>query len=77
VSPHAQLPCTECHEVTPQHRTTPRAALPTKPASREFCGRCHAEGAKASPEIARVDLATHNPGYVCWQCHYPHEPEAR
>ena len=77
VSYHAQLACTVCHEAPAQHRTTPRAALPSKPASREFCGRCHAPDAKSARDIPRVDLQTHNPGYVCWQCHYPHQPEAR
>ncbi len=82
VSPHAQLPCTQCHEVDPRHVSSPRQVRPTKPTTREFCGRCHAPGA-ARPaglprlEIPRVDLATHHPGYVCWQCHYPHHPEAR
>jgi hypothetical protein len=45
VSSHALLPCTTCHRATPQHRTSPRAALPTKPETREFCGTCHAKGA--------------------------------
>ena len=25
----------------------------------------------------RIDLATHNPRYLCWQCHYPHDPKAQ
>lgn len=29
---------------------------------------------KAAP---KVDMATHGERYVCWQCHYPHLPEAR
>lgn len=81
VSPHAQLPCTQCHQVDPRHVVTPRQVRPTKPASREFCGQCHAPGATppasvAQMEIPRVDLAAHYPGNVCWQCHYPHHPEA-
>jgi len=83
VSPHAQLVCTECHTADPRHLQSPRAFLPTKPASREFCGRCH--GPTAPPpaflppgaRVPKVDFATHGERYVCWQCHYPHNPEAR
>jgi len=77
VSPHASLECTECHQVDKQHKVTPRLSTPTKPASREFCGRCHATGAKSAPGIPKVDLATHEERYVCWQCHYPHSPELK
>ncbi|MEK6768861.1 MAG: multiheme c-type cytochrome [Gemmatimonadota bacterium] len=77
VSYHAQLPCTQCHEADPRHVVSPRQVRPTKPSTREFCGQCHAPGAASAPEIPRIDLETHNRGYVCWQCHYPHHPEAR
>jgi ribosomal protein S27AE len=80
VSPHAQLACIECHTADPRHRQTPRAFLPTKPATRDFCGRCHATGAPAPANLPnarppKVDMATHGARYVCWQCHYPHFPE--
>ena len=82
VSPHAQLACTTCHTADPRHGQAPRQYLPTKPATREFCGRCHAQGAPPPRELPnarppQVDLATHGERYVCWQCHYPHYPEAR
>lgn len=82
VSPHAQLACTECHTADPRHAQAPRQFLPSKPASREFCGRCHATDAPPPAHLPdarppKVDLATHGPRYVCWQCHYPHYPEAR
>lgn len=83
VSPHAQLACTECHAADPRHRQSPREFLPTKPASREYCGRCHGPSAVPPPFLLRgmtvpkVDFATHGERYVCWQCHYPHNPEAR
>ena len=76
VSYHAQLPCTQCHEADRRHVTAPRQFRPTRPATREFCGQCHAQGAPSAPEIPRIDLGTHNPRYPCWQCHYPHHPEA-
>jgi len=76
VSYHAQLPCTQCHEVDSRHVTSPRQFLPTRPQTREFCGQCHSQTATSPREIPRIDLATHNPRYMCWQCHYPHHPEA-
>ncbi|HEY6865787.1 MAG TPA: multiheme c-type cytochrome [Candidatus Eisenbacteria bacterium] len=76
VSAHALLPCVTCHTVSQQHKITPRAALPTKPQTREFCGQCHATGA-ANPDAPKIDLATHGGSYLCWQCHYPHLPEGR
>jgi ribosomal protein S27AE len=45
--------------------------------NRDACGKCHAEGAKSAQEIPRVNMATHGEKYLCWQCHYPHQPEAR
>jgi ribosomal protein S27AE len=56
----------------------PRSALPSKPDSREVCGRCHAAGS-TDPLAAKamVDLAKHGGTYVCWDCHYAHLPEGR
>jgi ribosomal protein S27AE len=75
VSHHANVPCTTCHKAPEQHKTEPRLARPTKPVERNFCGSCHAEDAPSPREIPRINLSTHNPRYVCWQCHYPHYPE--
>ena len=77
LSYHATLECTTCHAAKPEHRENPRANLPGKPLERAFCGQCHAKGADSPKEIPRVDLATHGGRYLCWQCHYPHFPEAR
>ena len=74
ISHHALLECTTCHEASGEHRTSPRTIKPSKPSSRAFCGRCHGSEAEGS-EAPRIDLATHEPKYVCWQCHYPHMPE--
>jgi hypothetical protein len=74
VSRHARLACTECHEVSEQHMVSPRSALPGKPRTREFCGRCHASDTTATG-APQVDLASHGERYLCWQCHYPHLPE--
>ncbi len=74
LSSHALLPCTTCHTAAERHKIAPRSALPTKPETREFCGRCHATGA-GNPDAPKVDLADHGGPYLCWQCHYPHLPE--
>lgn len=77
VSAHALLDCTRCHETDEKHRVTPRLSTPSKPKNREFCGQCHDRAAKSSKETPRIDLASHGRPYVCWQCHYPHNPEAK
>lgn len=77
VSPHVNLPCTQCHEAPPEHLINPRVAMVKKPATREFCGQCHDKDAASSPDIPRIDLASHNVRYLCWDCHYPHYPEAK
>ena len=75
VSSHARLECTTCHEAAPEHGQNPRAYPPRKPSDRKFCGQCHGAGAGGPAEIPRVDLDTHGGAYLCWQCHYPHDPE--
>jgi len=75
VSHHRRLECTTCHQVPERHRIDPRAYRPTKPASRSFCGRCHAPEATGIPEAPRIDMSEHGGRYLCWQCHYPHHPE--
>lgn len=75
VSHHATLECTICHEAPDEHKMAPRSLRPSKPTDRAFCGMCHAEDASSPREIPRVDIRTHNPRHVCWQCHYPHFPE--
>ena len=78
LSSHALIPCADCHVVPEQHMSSPETALPSKPDSREMCGRCHAIGAE-DPAAAksRVDISSHGGTYVCWECHYAHLPEGR
>jgi ribosomal protein S27AE len=76
VSYHASLDCETCHEAKPEHRENPRVYPPTKPTDRAFCGKCHGLKADSPKEIPRVDISTHGERYPCWQCHYPHFPEA-
>ncbi len=75
LSHHVYVACTVCHQVPTEHKTQPRRALPSKPATREFCGGCHEESVASAQGITGIDLATHGERYVCWQCHYPHLPE--
>jgi len=77
VSHHSTLDCGTCHEAQEEHLTQPRAALPTKPNERSTCEACHAEGAPSPSEVPRIEPDTHWHGTLCWQCHYPHFPEAR
>jgi hypothetical protein len=74
-SHHATLECTTCHDAPETHRQNPRAVRPTKPTDRAFCGGCHS-GMPAGGVIPQVDVNRHGQPYLCWQCHYPHHPEA-
>ncbi|MHC4339771.1 MAG: cytochrome c3 family protein [Planctomycetota bacterium] len=81
LSHHRALECETCHETVAEHRQSPRAYLPKKPTERKFCGGCHAESGAKPPEgfsdAPRVEMEVHGGRYLCWQCHYPHFPEAR
>jgi hypothetical protein len=76
VSHHASLECTTCHEAPLEHLTDPRSFEVKKPMTKEFCGQCHARDANSPVEIPRIDLQIHGGRYLCWDCHYPHNPEA-
>jgi hypothetical protein len=76
VSHHASLSCTTCHDLPAEHLVDPVMVRALKPSTREKCGQCHASNADSAPEIPRIELATHGEGYLCWECHYPHQPEA-
>jgi hypothetical protein len=76
VSHHGSLDCETCHQSAPEHRQSPRSFVPTKPATREFCGQCHDYDADSPTDIPRIDLDAHGTVYLCWQCHYPHFPES-
>jgi uncharacterized CHY-type Zn-finger protein len=77
LSKHIYIDCTECHTTPEQHKINPREVRPTKPSDRAFCGKCHSLDADGDEDIPRIDLATHEEAYVCWQCHYPHLPEVQ
>lgn len=77
VSPHALLDCQDCHETPQLHRSQPGIHKSGFPVNRSDCLKCHAEDADADRFIPRVEKDTHGESYLCWQCHYPHFPEAR
>lgn len=76
LSHHAYIPCIKCHETPEEHKVSPREYRPKTPTSRDFCGGCHAEDAPSAKDVSKIDMATHGERYICWQCHYPHLPEA-
>jgi hypothetical protein len=77
-SKHVRLPCTTCHDAPQQHKITPRAVRPTKPEDRSTCLRCHSQPDTTKQNDApQIDDAAHNPRYLCWDCHYPHNPRAQ
>lgn len=76
VSHHSSLACTRCHTVPEEHAKNPRGAPAGKPKDRAFCGQCHDRKADSPREIPRIDLRSHGGRYACWDCHYPHFPEA-
>lgn len=77
VSTHATLNCTDCHTVPVDHSTQPRLVRAIKPTTAATCGRCHAKESSAAAEVIRIDMTDHGGRYLCWECHYPHLPEAR
>lgn len=77
LSNHSNLKCTRCHDAPKQHFTQPRGNIPKKIQDRQICLGCHDKTASSPKEILRIDGSTHGEKYLCWQCHYPHKPEAR
>jgi len=76
VSPHTMLACTQCHAVPKEHLTSPRAARALKPTDPSTCAPCHSESGGKKLEAPIIDFQTHGGRYLCWDCHYPHHPEA-
>lgn len=76
VSHHVELQCTRCHNVPDEHLSNPRFMRAEKPTSNALCGECHGQGSDSHNRVPRVDMETHSERYLCWDCHYPHSPEA-
>lgn len=76
VSRHAMLGCETCHPVPAEHNVTPRLAKAQRPTTQAVCLNCHAGTAALPLEAPQIDASTHGGRYLCWECHYPHDPEA-
>ncbi len=77
VSKHAQLQCTTCHVVPQEHKVAPHAVRPALPSTVATCAQCHAQpDTTKNLGAPQLKFAEHNPRYLCWQCHYPHNPRA-
>jgi hypothetical protein len=74
-SPHAIIPCENCHGPAIDHPEDPEVlAIDT---SRELCLRCHARLPYPSSDrkaLPGIDPDAHNPGEACSLCHNPHNP---
>lgn len=77
VSDHTNLPCTQCHNVPAGHKANPRRIHAEKPADSKTCAACHDKNATVSSEIPRVEIEAHTKRNLCWECHYPHDPEGK
>jgi hypothetical protein len=74
---HATVNCEICHGPGEKHVISNEAADIVRPAGRDFCGGCHGKNsARAAGAIAQVNLAEHNTGKNCTECHNPHQPWA-
>lgn len=76
LSHHASLECTQCHKVDKGHKTSPEFAKAHKPTDNSTCAHCHANGSTANQYAPKIDIDAHAGRYYCWDCHYPHYPEA-
>jgi hypothetical protein len=76
VSHHAMLACTQCHSVPGEHLSSPKFARAEIPTDAGTCAVCHEKGAAHELHPPEIDFETHSERYLCWDCHYPHYPEA-
>lgn len=75
VSPHAMLPCENCHGPALNHPENPEK-LPID-RSRDLCIRCHSAlymPSSGRNDIPGIDPKMHNPDTACSECHNPHNP---
>jgi hypothetical protein len=74
---HSGIHCETCHGPGQKHVITSEASDILKPSGREFCGSCHQlNAARLKDAVFQVDLAKHNIGKNCTECHNPHQPWA-
>jgi hypothetical protein len=74
---HSLIHCETCHGPGQKHVLSGEASDIIKPSGREFCGSCHQNNsARLTDAVFQVDLAKHNIGKNCTECHNPHQPWA-
>ena len=75
---HRGVHCESCHGALLEHADAPKTVKARKPGEAEmraFCGGCHARDISRPAKFPQQDLAKHNPGLACSQCHPPHHPK--
>jgi hypothetical protein len=65
--------CESCHGPALKHAEAFDESLPYVPGKRADCGRCHAMVAGRRANFPQQNLAEHNPGMPCTDCHVVHE----
>lgn len=74
---HSDIHCEICHGPGQKHVISGEASDILIPSGREFCGSCHSmNAARPKDAVFQVDLAEHNIGENCTECHNPHQPWA-
>lgn len=74
-TPHAIIPCEDCHGPAIEHPSEPPKLAIDK--SRGLCLRCHSSlpyPTSGRSQIRGIDPGTHNPDIECVMCHNPHKP---
>jgi hypothetical protein len=72
---HSDIHCETCHGPGEKHVVSGKPEDIFKPQERDACGICHSQNAaKNKNVIFQVDLAEHNTGKKCIECHNPHQP---
>ena len=74
-TPHAIIPCEDCHGPAIDHPSDPPKLQIIK--ARELCLRCHYRlvyPTSGRADIRGIDPDKHNPGMECVLCHNPHKP---
>jgi predicted CXXCH cytochrome family protein len=74
-TPHAIIPCEDCHGPATDHPSDPPKLAIDK--SRGLCLRCHSSlpyPTSGRSQIRGIDPDTHNPDVECVMCHNPHKP---
>ena len=77
-SPHAIIPCENCHGPGRDHPETENPETMTIDRSRNLCLRCHADLSYANSsraDLPAIDPNEHNVDSVCVECHDSHNPD--